>query len=446
MTHPGTQPSGMQPFGGSDGRSDGGSVRDDAPGYGGYRDVGAPRGANVAIATPADARQMLSRVQQAVHAAGVVGRDAEVQGLMQAVTANGNVLIEDRPGMGKTQLARVFSDATGLRDFKKIPFTPDLQPQAITGFFLYSQRTGQMDWHPGPILSAVVLADELNRATPKTQSALLEAMQEGKVTVDGHTFWRRQPGLVIATQNPIEQEGTFPLPEAQLDRFDLRLEAPNLPEDEEIAVLRHARSEPWQLAPDPEESHADAVLDANMIFALRRGARSSVYLGDDVAAYIVALARASRAHRRIALGLSIRGMLAVELLARTHALFAGDDTVLPEHVQAIFVAVAAHRLILTEDARGQGGSERGQQQTFAEEILATTPVAGTWRGVGVGYGPGKPAMGAGVGNGHGHGAPPPMQHWPTGSRGSVPSASAPQSGSAQQAPYYPQTAQPGDVQ
>jgi MoxR-like ATPase len=280
------------------------------------------------------------RVREVVLALGriVVGKDEVLERLLAGILANGHVLIEDYPGLAKTLIARLLAQALDL-GFRRIQFTPDLLPSDITGSFLYDQRQGRFEFRPGPIFTNLLLADEINRATPKTQAALLEAMQESQVTVEGQTFPLAQPFLVIATQNPIELEGTYPLPEAQLDRFLMRVGVGYPEPDAEREILRRRRERRSDAASVPT-----LVTRAELV--AMQEALEDVFVSDALERYIVALAQATRADQRVALGASPRGSLAVLKLGRAEAAIRGRDFVLPDDVKAVTVSALAHRLVL----------------------------------------------------------------------------------------------------
>ncbi len=268
----------------------------------------------------------------------VVGKDEVVERILAGILANGHVLIEDYPGLAKTLIARLLAQALDL-GFRRIQFTPDLLPSDITGSFLYDQREARFEFRPGPVFTNLLLADEINRATPKTQAALLEAMQEAQVTVEGQSFPLAQPFLVIATQNPIELEGTYPLPEAQLDRFLLRV-AVGYPEPEsEQEILKRRRERRTDAATVP------TIISRAELLAMQE-ALEDVFVSDALERYIVALAQATRTDPRVMLGASPRGSLAVLKLARAEAAIRGRDFVLPDDVKAVAVAALAHRLVL----------------------------------------------------------------------------------------------------
>ena len=268
----------------------------------------------------------------------VVGKDDVLERILAGILANGHVLVEDYPGLAKTLIARLLAQALDL-GFRRIQFTPDLLPSDITGSFLYDQREARFEFRPGPVFTNLLLADEINRATPKTQAALLEAMQEAQVTIEGQSFSLQQPFLVIATQNPIELEGTYPLPEAQLDRFLLRVGVGYPEEAAEREILRIRRARRTDAATVP------TIVTRAELLAMQ-GALEDVFVSDALERYIVALAQATRTDPRVALGASPRGSLAVLKLARAEAAIRGRDFVLPDDVKAVAVAALAHRLVL----------------------------------------------------------------------------------------------------
>jgi MoxR-like ATPase len=280
------------------------------------------------------------RVREVVATLGriVVGKDDVLERILAGILANGHVLVEDYPGLAKTLIARLLAQALDL-GFRRIQFTPDLLPSDITGSFLYDQREARFEFRPGPVFTNLLLADEINRATPKTQAALLEAMQESQVTVEGQSFPLEQPFLVIATQNPIELEGTYPLPEAQLDRFLLRVGVgyPEAEAEREILARRRERR---------TDAAAVATIVTRPELLAMQAALEDVFVSTALERYIVALAQATRSDARVALGASPRGSLALLKLARAEAAIRGRDFVLPDDVKAVAVAALAHRLVL----------------------------------------------------------------------------------------------------
>jgi MoxR-like ATPase len=293
----------------------------------------------------------------------IIGKRDAVRLALTALLCQGHVLIEDVPGVGKTILARSLAASAGCT-FRRIQFTPDLLPTDVTGVSIYNQKTGDFEFRPGPIMAQVVLADEINRATPKTQSSLLEAMEERQVTVDGVTYTLPQPFTVLATQNPIEYEGTFPLPEAELDRFLLRIHLGYPSMREEVAIM-----EAQQLA-HPIES-LEQVTGADEIVALQ-GAVKAIYADALIKDYIAALVEATRRHESVYLGASPRGSLALYRACQAWALLDGRDFVSPDDVKALAYPTLGHRLIVSPSARVKDvGPER-----IVETCLSRVPVPG----------------------------------------------------------------------
>jgi MoxR-like ATPase len=257
---------------------------------------------------------------------------------MASVLAGGHILLEDYPGLGKTLIARSFASALGL-DFKRIQFTPDLLPGDITGGYIFNRTQNKFELRQGPVFTNILLADEINRASPKTQSALLEAMQEGQVTLEGESLKLPDPFLVLATQNPIEYEGTFPLPEAQLDRFMLKLTVgyPSLAEEKEILQRRRERKQ--------DELLLKQITKPKQLLEMR-AALETVHVDPDLEEYISALVHATRVDRRVAVGASPRGSLAFLKMARAHAALTGRDYILPDDVKHFATPVLSHRLLL----------------------------------------------------------------------------------------------------
>jgi MoxR-like ATPase len=305
------------------------------------------------------ATRLLENVEQVI-----VGKHQEVQLTLIALLCQGHILVEDVPGVGKTMLAKAIARSIGCT-FKRIQFTPDLLPSDVTGVSIYNQKTGEFEYRPGPIMSQILLADEINRATPKTQSALLEAMEERQVTVDGVTYPLPRPFVVLATQNPIEYEGTFPLPEAQLDRFLVRISLGYPGKLEEIEVLDR------QQQTHPLEALKQVVDVAELLDAQQ--AIRTVHVDRLIKEYIVALVDATRRHEDIYLGASPRGSLALQVACQARAAMAGRDYVIPDDVKALAEATLAHRLILSPAARIRNADTR----SVIGEILRNTPVPGT---------------------------------------------------------------------
>ena len=278
-------------------------------------------------------RQVIAEVERAV-----VGKRALLEMMMASVLAGGHILLEDFPGLGKTLVARSFATALGL-DFKRIQFTPDLLPGDITGGYIFNRTKNSFELRKGPLFANIVLADEINRASPKTQSALLEAMQEGQVTIEGETLPLPEPFLVLATQNPIEYEGTFPLPEAQLDRFMLKLKVgyPNIEEEKLILRRRRERKQ--------DEVVLRQITQATQILEMR-DAVETIHVDLDLEGYIAALVHATRADRRVAVGASPRGSLAFLKMARANAALEGRDYITPDDIKRYAVPVLGHRVIL----------------------------------------------------------------------------------------------------
>jgi MoxR-like ATPase len=291
----------------------------------------------------------------------VIGKRDALELVLLGVLADGNVLLEDYPGLAKTLAARSFARVTSL-DFARIQFTPDLMPSDVTGSSIYNQRIGEFEFRPGPIFTNLLLADEINRAPPKTQAALLEAMQERQVTIEGTTHPLGRPFLVLATQNPIEYEGTYPLPEAQLDRFLLRIGIgyPS-PEDEWRMVERRVERR-------VDEVELEAVVDAATVLELQR-ALEGVYVSESIGRYMVDLVAATRASTRVQVGSSPRGTLALLKLSRGRAALAGRDFVTPEDVKAIAIPALAHRLTL----RPELWVQRIRGEDIVQESLDSVP-------------------------------------------------------------------------
>ena len=284
------------------------------------------------------AAAILAQVRRAV-----VGKDEVLARVLLAILAGGHILLEDIPGVGKTTMALAFSRAMGL-DYNRVQFTPDVMPSDITGFTLYNKEAGRMEYQPGAVLCNLFLADELNRATSRTQSALLEAMEEGQVTVDGVSHPVPRPFLVIATQNPAGASGTQPLPDSQMDRFMVRLSLGYpAPADEMDMVRRRQGGNPLD--------SVEQVVDREGLLALREKA-GAVYLSDEVLDYIVRLVGATREHPMILQGASPRATLALAAMAKAAALVRGRDYVNPEDVELVFPDVVPHRLILSPRAEG----------------------------------------------------------------------------------------------
>jgi len=291
----------------------------------------------------------------------IVGKQETIELVVVALLCEGHVLIEDVPGIGKTMLARAVARSLDC-SFKRIQATPDLLPSDVTGIHYYNQKTGEFEFRPGPIMANIVLVDEINRATPRTQSCLLECMQERQVTVDLETVALPRPFLIMATQNPVELEGTFPLPEAQLDRFLLRVGLGYPSEDEEGTILSRFQQE------NPLDSLA-SVMTAGELLHLQQVCRQ-VYVDDSVRGYAVAISRATRSHEDIRLGASPRASLGLHLASQALAAVCGRDYVLPDDVKRLAVPVLAHRLIARMEARLKGHSE----EAIVSEVVSKVPV------------------------------------------------------------------------
>ncbi len=295
----------------------------------------------------------------------IVGKAESVAFSLIAVICNGHVLIEDVPGVGKTVLTKAIAKSIGC-SFKRIQFTPDLLPSDVTGVSIYNQKTGNFEFRPGPIMAQIVLADEVNRATPKTQSALLEAMEEAQVTIDGVTYQLPDPFMVMATQNPIEYEGTFPLPEAQLDRFmmNITLGYPRM-QDEMNILDTHQFHHPLD---DIEQ-----IMRAEELVQIQKQVRA-VHVDPSIREYIVSLTGATRSHNNIYLGSSPRGSLALFRASQALAAIRGRGYVIPDDIKLLAKATLAHRIIVTPAARVRGITSTA----ILDEILQTVSVPGAW--------------------------------------------------------------------
>ncbi len=300
--------------------------------------------------------QILDEVERAV-----VGKRSSLELVLVALLANGHVLLEDVPGLAKTLTARSFAQVAGL-EFVRVQFTPDLMPSDITGSAVFDQRTSDFDFRPGPIFTNLVLADEINRASPKTQAALLEAMQERQISIDGTTHQLERPFLVVATQNPVEYEGTYPLPEAQLDRFLLRVGFgyPDRAAEWEVLSRRIERQH--------DELTLRAVVDRSTLLAMQQ-CIETVHVEESIGYYIVDLVTATRSHASVQVGASPRGSLALVMAGRARAVLAGRDYVTPEDVKAVAVAALGHRIVIkpAQWVRGVTGD------TVVREVLSQVP-------------------------------------------------------------------------
>jgi MoxR-like ATPase len=291
----------------------------------------------------------------------IVGKKESIELVLVALLCEGHALIEDIPGIGKTMLAKAVAKSLGC-SFKRIQSTPDLLPSDVTGIHYFNQKTSEFEFRPGPIMANVVLVDEINRATPRTQSCLLECMQERQVTVDLETVALPRPFLIIATQNPVELEGTFPLPEAQLDRFLLRVSLGYPSEDEEGTILSRFQQE------DPLES-LTSVVEAGELLRLQKLCRE-VYVEESIRNYAIAISRATRSQDDIKLGASPRASLGLHLASQALAAIHGRDYVIPDDVKYLAAPVIAHRLISKTEARLRGHS----LEAIVHNIVSTVPV------------------------------------------------------------------------
>ncbi len=291
----------------------------------------------------------------------IVGKHREVELAVTALLCKGHILIEDVPGVGKTVLSKALAKSLGCT-FKRIQFTPDLLPSDVTGVSIYNQHTGTFEFRPGPVVAQVVLADEINRATPKTQSALLEAMDEWQITVDGVTYPLPEPFLVLATQNPIEYEGTFPLPEAQLDRFFMRIQLGYPTEREEVEIL-DAQQHQHPLGSIGQVADTEAILVAQRQV-------TDVHAAPAVKDYVVRVVAATRSHPDVYLGASPRGSLALVRACQAYAAIQGRDFVVPDDVKVLAAPTLSHRLILQPAARLRDLTAA----TVVAEVLQSVPV------------------------------------------------------------------------
>jgi MoxR-like ATPase len=302
------------------------------------------------------ARRIVGNVKQVI-----VGKDEVVELAVIALLCEGHVLVEDVPGIGKTTLAKAVARSLGC-SFQRIQFTPDLLPSDVTGLYYFNQRQQDFEFRPGPVMAQVVLADEINRATPRTQSALLEAMQERQVTIDGNTMPLPRPFLVLATQNPIELEGTFPLPEAQIDRFLLKIKLGYPTEQEENEILvRFERADP--LVDLQPVANADELLQMQAVVR-------QVRVEDTVRTYVVQVARATREHPAVSLGVSPRGTMALYRTAQARAAMRGRDFVIPDDVKVLAPYVLTHRIIISSQTRLRGRTT----EEVVMEVVDQVPV------------------------------------------------------------------------
>ena len=300
------------------------------------------------------ARRIRENVQQVI-----VGKGEVIDLALIALLCEGHVLLEDVPGIGKTTMAKAMARSLGC-SFQRIQFTPDLLPSDVTGIYYFNQKAQDFQFRPGPVIAQIVLADEINRATPRTQSALLEAMQERQITVDGNTMPLPRPFLVLATQNPIELEGTFPLPEAQIDRFLLKIKLGYPSEEEENRILLRFEQE------DPLESLL-AVTSPEELREMQAAVRQ-VRVEDSVRQYAVQVARATRAHPAVALGVSPRGTMALYRTAQARAAIEGRDFVIPDDVKELAPYVLTHRVIINSQTRLRGRTTEEVIMDVVEQV------------------------------------------------------------------------------
>ncbi len=302
-------------------------------------------------------QKIIAQVKKAI-----VGKDAVLEKVMLAVLADSHILFEDFPGLAKTLLARSFAMSMGC-NFSRIQFTPDLLPADITGTNIYNVKTGEFELRKGPVFTNVLLADEINRAPPKTQAALLEAMQEKQTTLDGKTHRLDDPFIVMATQNPIEYEGVYPLPEAQLDRFLVRLQLGYPSHQEEVEIMRRRMSRA------KEEILLEPAADTEAILDLQKTIEG-IHVDDDILGYIADIVQATRSQRQIEVGASPRGSLAIFKLSRARAVVHGRDFVLPDDVKEVVAPALAHRMIMKAESWVKGTNPH----QVIDDILRTIPV------------------------------------------------------------------------
>src|SRR6266498_308582 len=300
--------------------------------------------------------QILAEVERAI-----VGKRDALELVLIGFLADGHVLLEDFPGLAKTLIARSFAQVCDM-EFARIQFTPDRMPSDVTGSAIFNQRDGDFEFRPGPIFTNLLLGDEINRAPPKTQAALLEAMQERQVTIEGQTNQLERPFLVIATQNPIEYEGTYPLPEAQLDRFILRIGVGYPSRDDEWALLER------RIERGADEVSLDAVTDRSGLLEMQTSIEQ-VHVSEPIGAYIVDIVSSTRSSQRVQVGASPRGSLAILKLSRAKAALDGRDFVTPEDVKAVAMPALSHRLIL----RPELWVQRVRPEDVVREVLETVP-------------------------------------------------------------------------
>jgi MoxR-like ATPase len=302
-------------------------------------------------------QQVISQVRKVI-----VGKEPVLEKVMLAVLANSHILFEDYPGLAKTLLARSFAMSMGV-GFSRIQFTPDLLPADITGTYIYNVKTGEFELRKGPVFTNILLADEINRAPPKTQAALLEAMQERQATLDGKTHVLDDPFIVMATQNPIEYEGVYPLPEAQLDRFLVKLALGYPTRIEEVEILKR------RMERAKEEVSLEPVVDGKTVLELQRKVEE-IHVDDDVLGYVTDIVQATRSQRQVEIGASPRGSLAIFKLARARAVYHSRDFVIPDDVKEVAASALVHRMIMKTESWVKGTDPRA----VVDGVLKTVPV------------------------------------------------------------------------
>jgi MoxR-like ATPase len=315
-----------------------------------------------------EVQQFANRIKENVGRV-IVGKDDVIDLMLVSLLSSGHVLLEDVPGTGKTLLAKTLARSMAC-SFQRIQFTPDLLPSDVSGIHYYNQKSGEFEFRPGPLFANIVLSDEINRATPRTQSSLLECMEERQISIDGTTHKLEQPFMVLATQNPIDNQGTFPLPEAQLDRFIMKVRMGYPEADEGVRILARFREH------NPLESIDAVVSKADIVAAQRKVA--SVAVSDDLLRYIVQIAEATRSHSEISLGVSPRATQALLRCSQAAAVLAGREYVWPDDIKAMAVPVLAHRILLKNRLR----ASEGQAESMIQRILASVAVP-TEDGIGV---------------------------------------------------------------